>query len=839
MHKKIRNSAMRVATGLLAASMGQAESLDSVRIRAAIPSQPLENALQEWAQQSGFQLLYDSSLSTNQRSRETPAGLRPIDALARVLDGTGLVYQYINERTVSILPSSHDAHVSGQNIMFESLGLGAGLVDSQLSDSGTEDQSATRDDRSSARHSKSSPSRDITEVVVTAQKRSERLQDVPVPVTSINAESLVSSNQLRLQDYSTRIAGFSVVPGIQSSTFLTIRGITTVGQNPTVGVTVDDMPYGASTGGGGGGAVPDIDPSELARVEVLRGPQGTLYGASSMGGLLKYVTVDPSTEKLSGQVQAGLSSVYKGDDLGYNVRGSVNIPISDSIAMRASGFRRRDPGYIDDPALHIDDINRVDVSGGRLSALWKASDLFSLKLSALFQDTEGAGSSDVGFSGVYGTPTLGDLQQNYLLGTGWYDREIQAYSAVVTADFGRVNLTSVSGYNVNTFSDSLDASFFFGDLTRAIYGVGGAPIVDDYRTSKFTQEIRLQLPIGARVDWLVGAFYTDEDSKNAQEVVAVDPATGLEVGSLFVNAFRPTFEEYAAFTNVTFQITDRLDVQLGGRQSETRQVVESSVRQASTASVFTYLLTPRFKVSTDLMLYARLASGYRPGGGGATGPTDFCVVFQFPCEYKPDKTQNYEVGLKGEFLDRRLSVDASLFYIDWKDIQVVAFDPNSRTNFSTNGSGARSQGLELAIESRPLNGLTLAATIAAIDAELTEDFPPGPVEADAGDRLPLSSRFSGSFSLDQDFLLTTGLTGFLGGSVSYVGERAAGIGTDGPDNYPAYAKTDFRAGVRSDTWAVNVFVNNATDKRALLYRAFAFSTYIQPRTVGLSLVRMF
>src|SRR5262249_21783889 len=155
-------------------------------------------------------------------------------------------------------------------------------------------------------------------------------------------------------------------------------------------VLIDDVPYGSSsTYGGAGAAPPDLDPSELARVEVLRGPQGTLYGSSGIGGLLKFVTLDPSTSGFSGPLQVGTSASAHSSETGYNVRGSANIPLSDTWAVRASAFSRRDPGYVDDPVHGFKDLNTVDVTGGRIAAMYKPSDTFSVKLSALAQKLEG------------------------------------------------------------------------------------------------------------------------------------------------------------------------------------------------------------------------------------------------------------------------------------------------------------------------------------------------------------------------------------------------------------------------------------------------------------------
>src|SRR5207248_1653206 len=153
----------------------------------------------------------------------------------------------------------------------------------------------------------------------------------------------------------------------------------------TVGITVDDVPFGSSTISGGGLAVPDFDPGDLSQIEVLRGPQGTLYGASSLGGLIKFVTVTPPTDRVSGNLQAGVSSVRNGDEVGYVYRGAVNAPLSDTWAVRASGFVRLDPGYITNPVLNIKGLNTARADGGLVSTLWQPAQNFSVKLSALLQ----------------------------------------------------------------------------------------------------------------------------------------------------------------------------------------------------------------------------------------------------------------------------------------------------------------------------------------------------------------------------------------------------------------------------------------------------------------------
>ncbi len=712
----------------------------------------------------------------------------------------------------------------------------AGFTLSQAANSGQRSQ----EQNDAASSQTSSGAKLDEEIVVTAQKRAERLQDVPVPVTALNTDALFDTNQVRLQDYYTRIPGLSVTPqGVRGAPMLAIRGITSGDfANPTVGITVDDVPYGSSTFIGGGYMAPEIDPSDLARIEVLRGPQGALYGVSSLGGLLKYETVDPSTDRITGRVQAGTSSVRNGDGLGYNARGSINLPFGDTFAVRASAFTRREAGYIDNVQSGQQGVNQEDADGGRVAALWRPSDTFSVKLSALLQDvkTHGSALAEV-------QPGLGDLEQIALPGIGGFHRKNQAYSANITAKLGRMDLAAVSGYSHNTVDFRID--YTPGLLTPAEFE-------NPLETTKFTQEVRLSAPIGERLEWLLGGFYTDEDSTWISNLYLSDAATGERL-STFLHYRNPTtFKEYALFGNLTIRFTERFDLQLGGRESRSDQTSSAVTVFGGTSTVtqetdsrhdaFTYLVTPRLKVSPTVMVYARLASGYRAGGPNAN-----FVFLGVPSSYKPDKTQNYDLGVKASFFDQALSIDASAYYIDWKDVQISVNAPNSPGSvYTANGARSKSQGLELVVTSRPVAGLTIAANGTLYDAKLAEDFPitsssPGK----AGDRLPYISRFTGSLSVNEEFAIAGEIAGFVGGRVSYVGKREGNFSSSAlRQQYPSYTTLDLNVGANFNSWTANIYANNITDKRGILSGGLdslpinSF-TYIRPRIIGLSLSRVF
>src|SRR5579872_218385 len=857
----------RLRVMLLAALIGAMGALPSFANEVHqfdIPQEQATLAIRDFGLQAHVQILAAGENVSGKTLHAVSGELSTEQGLNVLLAGSGLTHQYVGDHAVALVQvsdttptrartqsDSQPEEKAGRSFWDrfrvaqtdQRLGAGGGGAATRGSVTSSTDEAAAR-----------KVPGELEEVLVTAQKRTERLQDVPVPVTAISADALLESNHLQLQDYYTSVPGLSLTPALQSSMVLAIRGITTGLGNPTVGIMVDGVPYGASTLLGGGLAVPDIDPGDLQRVEVLRGPQGTLYGASSLGGLLNFVTTDPSTAGVSGRVQGGTDVVKGGTPVGYNVRGSVNVPLTETLAIRASAFTRRDPGYIDNPVLGIDGINRERVSGGRLAALWQPSDGLSVKLSALYQQMKGDGSSDVDVQ-----PGLSGLQQSYVPGAGAYDRKTQAYSAIVTAKVGRADLTSVTGYNINSFTDSFDFSYVFAPFVQAEFGVTGLPAFDDFKTNKFSQELRLSMPLGSRLDVLLGAFYTHEYSSILQDLVAENATSGALVGE-WVHFDQPaTYAEYAAFADLTVHLTDRFDLQFGGRGSHIRQTFRETdtgpyvplfegvsspnifPKSYASSSPFTYLVTPSFKLTPDLMLYARLASGYRAGGPNqASGG----IV---PPQYDPDKTRNYEIGLKGDFLDRRLSIDASAYYIDWKNIQLNLINAQTAAGYSVNGSRAKSQGLELQAELRPLTGLHLSGWVSWANTILTEDMPANSaVIGVSGDRLPYSSRFSGNFSAQQDFPLWGRATGFVGALVSYVGERIGTFATAGgsPQRqiYPAYARTDLHAGARLDSWEINLFLNNVTDRRGLLQGGlgytppFAFQ-YIQPRTTGLSVVK--
>ena len=723
----------------------------------------------------------------------------------------------------------------------------------------------------------------MTEIVVTAQKKSERLLDVPVSVAAVSGDTLAQQNLVQLRDFYNRVPGVSLSGGgtEQRANGVAIRGVTTGGGTAaTVGFTLDDVPL---TSGAASAQSPliDVDPSDLQRVEILRGPQGTLYGASSLGGLVKYVTVGPDAERFSGRVEAGANTAAGGGD-GWSLRGAVNLPIvHDKVALRVSGFTRHDPPYLDNINAKAagDDINKNRVQGGRAALLIKPTDAFSLDLSAVRQRAKFFGSPQIRVcpscgTGVFAgtpdfTPYYGDMTLN--IAPTKRDVSFTLYQGRANLDLGFADLTSISAWDRVKSKSDLDQTNTFGFLLGAFAAPTGSSVslVNADQTEKFSQEIRLASKSDGPLEWLVGGFYTHEKIV-VDQVLIVHPTSGSDA-TAYTSAAPAKFEEKAAFADATYHVTPKFDVQVGARYSSNDQDSgstttiapqavrffgpSSSVPQAkSSDDAVTWLFTPSYKISPDTMAYLRVATGYRPGGPNSSGVTGI------PLSFKSDSVVSYEAGLKGVVPGLNASYEAALFQIDWDDIQLLTTDVVSQFTYYTNGSTARSRGLELSGRWAPVRGLSVDGAMTLLDAKLTDGLrsPPGasPIYGAKGDRLPGSAKVSASLSAQYDWSIGRGFSAFAGASLAYVGGRYAEFANILPttvDNeaygarvkLPSYTTIDLRAGAYNDDWRLSAYVKNIGDKRGVVEATTRGGTsspqaiFLQPRTIGATLSRSF
>jgi iron complex outermembrane recepter protein len=701
----------------------------------------------------------------------------------------------------------------------------------------------------------------LEEITVSARKREESLENVPAAITVVSAETMLQNHEVEFQDYYATVPGLSISDqGTTGAVSISLRGITTGAfGTATVGVTVDDVPIGATNTAliDGTGYIPQFDPADLQRIEILKGPQGTLYGASSMGGVLRYVTAVPDLTSTIGRVEVDGSAIPGGGS-GYGVRGSFNVPlIPDTLAVRASVFDRHDPGFVNDPSDGREDVNGVDVYGGRVDTLWSVTNDFSVRLAAMIQRTEGDGDSTIDTNSEL-RPVSGDLNQSRLPGTGGYLNEYQLYTATLKFHSSLFDVTNISAYSGTLNNSDVDVTNALGPPADFFLGVPGATSIISLKSSKFSEELRLSSAAGSHLEWQLGGFYTSEDNApNYGLFYANNPQTGVDAGQLLNDQFAAQYHEYAGFGDLTYHFTDEFDVQIGGRESHNWQHYNdnvtgllqgppSIVSAVSQDNSFTYLVTPELRISDSLMTYVRVASGYQPGGPNTPPPST--QTTGVPTVFGPSTTVNYELGVKSLFFERRLSIDADIFYIDWSKIQLGGTTSDG-FGYTFNGGKAKSQGVEIATDFKPVAGLTISAAAAYIDATLTNNAGEG-FPGVAGNVLPFSSKYSASLSADQRFPIARSVNGFIGATAAYVGKRYEGfppiLGQPQPV-IPEYSYGNVRAGILTQGFTVTAFVKNVTNKLGILQTVPSFpnadgsvrTAILTPRTMGISISKDF
>jgi outer membrane receptor protein involved in Fe transport len=467
---------------------------------------------------------------------------------------------------------------------------------------------------------------------------------------------------------------------------------------------------------------------------------------------------------------------------------------------------------------------------------------------------------------------LGDRQQYDMPRTGFYDQVFKTTNLTLSGNLLGVKVMSITGYTYNEYSTSYDLSWAL-DPPPSATGTG-TPLYVSNQSHKFSQEVRLSGTMGSHLEWLLGGFYTQENTRSIETITTTKVATGavfdLASGTIggnipgdYLYQYAPDrFREEAGFGALTLKMTDSFDIQVGARESymETpslfgwggglfngdppgASVYSPPSSEYWKGNAFTYMVSPRYRLTSDLMVYARVADGFRPGSGtNNPQPTDSCVQQHTPCIVHPDKTTDYEIGTKADFFNRTLSVDASIYYIKWTDLQVNLVGAND-LNYNGNGAGAKSQGVDLSLSWKPLEGLTVSTWGAWNQAVVTQAF----ANASAGQPLPFSSRFSGNFSVEQGIHITSSLDAFVSATEIYVGNRPGPFTAIAAprEDMPAYSQTNLNVGIKAKPWTFGLYANNVTDRRAILFGGpgtgdapYEFN-YIKPRMIGLSVEMAF
>jgi outer membrane receptor protein involved in Fe transport len=698
------------------------------------------------------------------------------------------------------------------------------------------------------------------EIVVTALKRTERLHEVPASVTVLAAQALAAQGLVRFSDYAARVPGLSLTSGRTGNAQVTLRGITTGAAQPgsTTGYYVDEAPVGSVNAyTGGSGITPDLDPADLAQIEVLKGPQGTLYGAGAVGGLLKFATRPVDLGAFAANLSAGINAVARGE-AGFALRGGLNLPIAGEwLGLRASGVYRRDGGFIDNANARTGgkDINRATIKGARAVLAFQLAPDLRLDLSALGQDTRSDATNFADVDAATLRPLHGDLTVNRVVAEQGFVR-LRLYNATLRAELGAVALLSSTTYQRILFKEITDATRSFGAALGPRLGLGanlGVRVNTIKRTARWSEEARASANglLDGALDLQAGFYWTKEDDENRiPGMDTFNAASGAAITlarPIAIAVIDSSYEEYSLFANARVHIGDGFDMLGGVRFSHDRQdylqdyqgIIVGPTRLIvpgkESAGVTTWLVSPRYRLSDDLMLYARVATGYRPGGPNPAPPTG-----TVPLTFAPDKLTQYELGLKAQTPDRSLSIETALFHTDWNAVQIQT--SGGGFNYLVNGGTARSQGGELTLRYRPKPGLSFAGTLSYIDARLTSAVP-----AAGGlkrDRLPYVPRWSGALSADYTAALGDTVAARFGGTLTLVSDRISDYAQRLPKRLGGYASVDLRAGLEQGNLSFSIFAKNLADARAITVVApsglapsaapggIYYASYIQPRMIG-------
>lgn len=708
------------------------------------------------------------------------------------------------------------------------------------------------------------PSDDVAEadIVVTANKKSERLSDVGAGISAISGDNLEKLHASNLTDYLSLVPGVSFTSyGRPGQTQVVIRGIAPLGLGSAIATYVDEIPVGSSSNEAQGSSYsPDIDPADLDHVEVLKGPQGTLYGASSLGGVLKYVLKDPSLTRTELATSAELRQVEHGG-FGYKLRIGGSTPlIKDVLGLRVSGYYRRDPGFIDDPRNGATEVNRGEASGVRGTLLYRPTPELQIKLGAVYQQAKADGLNAVSYNAAFNQPppfvaTYGDLKQFLPLGQPNRVRD-QIFSAEIRYDFGFASLVSATGLSREDIYRFTDVT---GTYTRPSFKTrlglpdgAVASLIHNYNIKKFSQEVRLQSASNGRFEWIVGGIFLKETSSTDGTVNIRDANYNLlpqPAGIASVSFTDNELKEYAGFANATLYLAPSFDISAGYRRShisqrnETRQTgyvftpanPTNQIYRLDTPSddVNTYSLGVRWRVAPKVLLYARAASGFRAGGGRGQPPL---VIPDFKFSYGPDTVWSYEAGVKASLWRGLATVDVSAFYIDWSNIQtLIPAVVGQPFLIVGNGGKAVSKGVEGQFQLNPARGLSFTAALSYTDSYFNETV--GTVTK--GDELQGVSKFVGSLQVEYRHDLGSDWTGLVGGDYRYRSSMIDALG----GRMPGYEQFGLNLGVEHENMRISAFVVNLTDQRGLLgytgggnqagdpYRY----AVITPRTYGLSI----
>ena len=777
----------------------------------SIPAQPLPDALVEFGLQAGVSIGVHDVGRCGATARAVIGRYAPARALARLLEGTRCGFEVVDARAFSVGPERALAATAAKR-----------------APPPPPEAEATPGPASEV----------LLDLTVTTTRRPSLISRTPASVSIASAESLIAGRIESLQDLAPEFAGVTVTNLGPGRDKVFVRGLSdgafTGRTQSTVGLYLDDVPvtYNAPD--------PDLRLVDVERVELMRGPQGSLYGEGSMGGIVRIVTRKPDLGAAAEGAAVGGAVTDRGDP-SYSVDAMLNAPlVRDRLGLRAVAYSEQIGGYIDDAALGVPRANRTRRTGGRFALTGAVSPEWRATFGATAQSLNSADSQ-------YAQGGMGPLQRANAV-TEPHDNDFAQFYGTLEGegDWGRFKLSSA--YLVHAFDTRYDAS-----AALPIFGSRGpvGAYNENNHVGLSVTEATFTSPAGARFQWLGGVFVSvtrESLQLNLSDVLPAGPAP------VYVEDRRDRIGEAAIYGEASYALTDRLTATAGLRAFyawlRTTSVREQdAVQRLFAGRMDSSDVSPKLVLSWQgsprVLAYLQAAQGYRVGGFNTSGrlPQAFNAALtghQPDRQFRPDKLWSFEAGVKASLAGQRLQLRTAAFYADWRDIQSDQFLPSGLPYTANVGRGVNT-GLEAEAALRASPSLTLRANFLVNGPQLTRRDPTYPARRNAS--LPAVPGVSGALTADYRRPVGSGLSAVLHGRVGYVGRSILTFEEQASSAMGAYFTGRLSGGVETERWRLTAFVDNPANGEG---DTFAFGdpftqgrtrqfTPLRPRTVGLTL----
>ena len=668
----------------------------------------------------------------------------------------------------------------------------------------------------------------LAEVLVTASKKgAQNIQDVALNISAVGADQLAKSGAATMDEVMAEVPGVEI-NGPSGNKTIVIRGLAAQTGTALVGLYLDEILLPSASAPGVNQS--DLPLFDIERVEVLRGPQGTLYGAGSMGGTVRYITTPPDLEHSSAKTSLEGAEVASGGGGKYQGAVTVNIPIvNDMLGMRVMAWERKADGYITLTDIDSKGVNWEDSNGARVELLYRPADATKITATLYYQNIK---LNDSGY--VF---TNCDCRANPVL-EPYYDR-LLASNLTVEQDVG-VGKITLTGSNIRRNSE-----FNYDQSQYLPVGAANAaeflpPQYDSYNLKygtiqrlatviQDTYELRYSSDFKGPLQLTGGLFYNK--SANYSDIPGwyIDPGTAMPYGQI-----PPWYQTYgeltdtnkAAFIDATFDLTSQLSIEGGTRYYNLQQANTTDVanpyfgtqtgyqpyeQAKSTGTVNKGQLT--YKPTDRMLTYVEYSQGFREGGGN----TQFPGTTGIPSSYNPDFVTNYEIGVKTELADRQLTLDGAIYHMIWRDIQVEDHDSTGAYTYTTNGSKANFNGVEAELQIAPkaLPNFSAGVTGRYSKQVLSENNPAVTTYAGTkGESIPYSNKVGASAWAEQHFNVWT-LPSYAHIDAAYTGRGYTAFDTHDPTYRPIgnYTIVNGRLGVKESAWDAAFYIKNMANTR--------------------------